>query len=114
MQKIVFGVSAFVAFVIGFCALQQPGQDCLETRGAFDIGSGTTRIQIAEVDVCQRKVVSIIFRDKIKVGYRRDLAGKTKKEFSNRIILEGENAIKDLLAKPQKSRMPWFPSGCGH
>ena len=98
MQKIVFGISAFVAFIVGFCALQQPDQDCIETRGAFDIGSGTTRIQIAEVDVCQRKVVSIIFQDSVKVRYRKDLAGKDKKIFSDRIILEGENAIKDLLA----------------
>ena len=97
MQKIIFGLSAFVAFIIGFCALQQPDQDCLEVRGAFDIGSGTTRLQIAEIDVCQRKLVSVIYKDSVKVRYRKDLAKTKSKNFSDRIVLEGLNAVKDLI-----------------
>ena len=97
MNKLVAGVTAFVAFILGFCILQQPAPGCVELRGAFDIGSGTTRLQVAQVDICQNKVLKQLSHDRIKVSYREDLSGSPSKKFSERITLEGVNAIKDLI-----------------
>lgn len=54
---------------------------CLQIRGAFDVGSGSTKLKVAQVDVCKKAIMKIIFPVKPddfeqaveKVSYKKDL-----------------------------------------
>ncbi|MGY3805421.1 Ppx/GppA phosphatase family protein [Pigmentibacter ruber] len=74
----------------------------VENRGAFDIGSGATKIQIAKVKICndeQVKIEQVYFKKNIAVKYSQDLAEGNQNIFSQKIIQEGINALHELKSE---------------
>ncbi|WGL60711.1 hypothetical protein QEJ31_03720 [Pigmentibacter sp. JX0631] len=70
-----------------------------ENRGAFDIGSGATKIQIAKVKICndeQIKIEQVYFKKNVAVKYSQDLAESDQNIFSDKIIQAGVDALLEL------------------
>ncbi len=44
-------------------------QNCLQTRAAIDIGSGSTKIAVAEVDTCQHRIHNMLYQQQLPVAY---------------------------------------------
>ncbi len=78
--------------------------DCIKTRAAFDIGSGTTKLKVAQVDTCLFKIKKILLEDHRAVGYKQDLKESKDNTLSKKIISSGITSLKALkrLAKNYK------------
>lgn len=75
---------------------------CKETRGAIDIGSGTTKLIVAEVDKCELKIVNIIFEAQRAIALKEDLT-RNKNKFSDETIKKLISNLNELdyLARSQ-------------
>ncbi len=50
-----------------------PTSNCQETRGALDVGSGSTKIKVAIVDHCVRKIVRTLAEDQVQIAFKQNL-----------------------------------------
>lgn len=48
---------------------------CVVRRAAYDIGSATTKVKVAEIDRCLGRVLEVLFADDAPVFYRDDVNG---------------------------------------
>ncbi len=62
----------------------------------IDIGSGTTKIRLAQVDVCQKKIEKIIFEKSVPIAFKDDLSRSSKKQFSDKIVQEAISKLKEI------------------
>ncbi|MCB0419952.1 MAG: hypothetical protein KDD61_03100 [Bdellovibrionales bacterium] len=96
-----FLILLIVFFVVGCASPVRRGSDqsngCQVILGAFDIGSGTTKYKVAEVNTCTKKVVRVLFDKGLAVGYKSDLLRQPERRFSKKVQVEGERAIAALL-----------------
>jgi len=74
---------------------------CFVNRAAFDIGSGTTKFQIAYVNRCSNQVVKKVFEKDMKVSFKEALL-HNQNRFNERIIQEGIFAINFLKKEGSK------------
>lgn len=72
---------------------------CLQVRGVFDIGSGATRLQVAKVDVCQKKVFATLYSGQYKVSYKEDLENSSDQAFSEATMEKGLHSLTRLKDK---------------
>lgn len=86
---------------ISACALGER-KDC-ETRrlASFDIGSGSTKFLLAELNSCKAQQMIILMKDSKPVSYAQDLANSGKSQFSEEIIQKGEETIGEFLKSAQ-------------
>lgn len=47
-------------------------------RAAYDIGSATTKVKVAEIDRCHNKVLKVLYADNAPVFFRDDVNGSVK------------------------------------
>ncbi len=85
---------AAVLAVVGFYLVWDTQQNNAksvryETRAALDIGSGVTRLKIAEVDIKTNKISKILFREVIPIPFQDDLESSNDKNFSREIMDRG-------------------------
>ncbi len=73
-----------------------PEDSCIERRAAIDIGSGSTRINVAKVDFCQMRLKEILFEKQEKVSYHEALQASADGTLSPQIIAEGAQVVKQL------------------
>lgn len=74
---------------------------CMVKRAVFDIGSGSTKVNVFQFDFCQKKIeTSFECEHTRKVSYRSDFEKDGK--LSNKIINIGKKAIKDLKREALK------------
>lgn len=76
-----------------------------EVAAAFDIGSGSTKVQVAQRNSCDLTITKTLMQTSKPVGYAQDLSSRDS--FSKEIVTRGERVIKDLMQKaldhrPQK------------
>nr|CRH05153.1 Exported protein of unknown function [Candidatus Magnetococcus massalia] len=76
---------------------------CLRTRTAYDLGSGTTKVQVAKVDVCRGVIVESLYRKAVSVSYQQDL-GVDGKRFSPEILAQGMQTLQMLGEKAKASK----------
>jgi len=77
-------------------------ESCEKIRAAFDVGSGSTKLKVAEVNVCANQITKILLDAKEPITYSDDLAaGKPlgRSGFSETIMMQGTAAIARLKAK---------------
>lgn len=74
-------------------------RNCRQVVGAFDIGSGSTKYKVAEVDFCKNTIHKVLFADDISVGYKADLGRGQNGAFSKSIISQGLAAVGQLIQK---------------
>lgn len=68
-----FILFVYLFFSFHLASAAHKRHSCLATRVAFDIGSSTTKMKMAIVNVCSQKVVRILAEDDRKVAYKEDL-----------------------------------------
>ena len=67
--------------------------NCIKVRAALDIGSGTTKIKVAKVDLCTQKILEIYYKQSKAVTYIDQIRNE---ELDGEIQIEGINAVLDL------------------
>jgi len=88
---------AFLA--LSFSAL---GEECIFTRAAFDVGSGTTRMKVAKVNICKNKILQVFLKKELPVKYKEFLARNSTKTLGPKMQKAGLAAfrkLKDLAFK---------------
>ncbi|MBP5296324.1 MAG: hypothetical protein J6Y94_03220 [Bacteriovoracaceae bacterium] len=90
-----------LAAVLAPAATAASKRDCLITQAAFDIGSGATKMVVAQVDRCQHKVVRFLQEEQAGVNYYQDLK-QNQQKFSAQIQAEGLAVLNKLKAQAQE------------
>jgi exopolyphosphatase/guanosine-5'-triphosphate,3'-diphosphate pyrophosphatase len=60
-------------FLFSFFICFSFSADCIVRKGGLDVGSGTTKIMIADIDVCSSHIREVLFSDSIKLDYQDEL-----------------------------------------
>lgn len=84
----------------------------VETRGAFDIGSGETKLTVADVDTEQNKIVKIWYQNFKIIELRKDVSnsvdGTLSKEISDTLV----NGVMEMQADVQDLHVTkWYGVG---
>lgn len=93
--------------VVGLVGFNSAHADIVK-RGAFDIGSGDTKITIADVDTDTNKIVKIHFQNYTTVPLRRDLASSADRTLSPEIQEHLIAVLQTYLKYPADQ---WFGIG---
>lgn len=99
-----FVLSLFV-FTFSFAV---DAKNCQEVRLGLDIGSGSTKMMVAKIDVCQKKIIEVLHSESRSVQYNEDLEKSIDGKLSQVVIERGQEAINQMVAKgftfkPKKS-----------
>lgn len=88
------------ALVISGCASTTKNETsnsaCLVKRAAFDVGSGSTKMVVAEVDKCEHKLVSILLEAQRGVPFKEALIQAKDNNFNSDIKKKAVNALGEL------------------
>jgi exopolyphosphatase/guanosine-5'-triphosphate,3'-diphosphate pyrophosphatase len=77
--------------------------ECVVRRAAFDIGSTTTKMKVADVDVCRGKLVGIVMAADRPVFYRDDLKlDPAAPRFRGATIARGLAVLRELRAAAEQ------------
>lgn len=88
--------TAYLAlFILLFCPTLR-AEDCHKIRAAFDIGSGSTKVKVAKINICYQKIEEILYEAAQPVGYHEDLTARKTGEFSKEILSKGFQILKQL------------------
>lgn len=103
MKQILFFLFSFLAFLSNAQA-----KNCQENRLGFDIGSGSTKILVAQVDTCQKKILKVLLQDSRPVSYNEDFEKSKDGTISPVLEEKGLATLKELsdlarIHKPVKS-----------
>lgn len=60
---------SFIVFVFLAYGGTAFAKECLENRGAMDFGSGTTKVLAVSVDVCEKKILKVLFEDRLALAF---------------------------------------------
>ncbi len=74
-------------------------KNCQEIRLGFDIGSGSTKMMVAKVDYCKKKILEVLLSESKQVSYNEDLEKSTDGNLSPAIIEKGLTALTELETK---------------
>jgi exopolyphosphatase/guanosine-5'-triphosphate,3'-diphosphate pyrophosphatase len=94
------------ALLFIFICLPLSAKNCIQRRGAFDIGSGSTKIVVADVNTCKGTIDKILYEDSMKLEYEKSL--ENNKGFFHKLdMLKGKLIIMGMLSKAKAL-------GCNH
>jgi exopolyphosphatase/guanosine-5'-triphosphate,3'-diphosphate pyrophosphatase len=74
----------------------------LERRAVIDVGSGSTKVCIADVDVKANKIFNIILKDSHPVAYQADLESSLDKTFSPAVREAGIKTFQKIESQCQE------------
>lgn len=89
-----------ILFLSTSCSSMLAPRRCLLTKAAFDIGSGSTKMVVAEVDRCKNKIKKILLEQSAAVTYKEDLF-RNSNMFSQNILDFGSKSLLMLKRKAQ-------------
>lgn len=97
-----FVVSSFLLSSTAFA------KNCQEVRLGLDIGSGSTKMMVAKVDFCKKKIMEVLYNESRPVSYNEDLEKNADGNLSPAIVEKGLLALTEMTAKakpfkPKKS-----------
>lgn len=73
-----------------------------EVRAAFDVGSGSTKMKVAQLDLCTNTVVKIVLDDQVKIDYRESLEKSKDEQIPSGTVEAGITALNTLKDKATK------------
>lgn len=83
----------------GACAAASEAEDnCVAVRAAYDVGSSTTKVKVARVDVCQDRILEVLLEESESVAYQEDLSRAEDGALSETVRREGLQALRQLQA----------------
>lgn len=71
-------------------------QRCLETRGAIDIGSGTSKLVVAVVNRCEDIIDHVLFEAQRAISFKEALQNSKENKFNRDIINKAVNGLNEL------------------
>lgn len=74
-------------------------KQCLENRGALDIGSGTTKFLVLRIDVCKKQVVEVLFQDRLALAFNEALEKSSDKKIPDEFSSASAGKIESVLEK---------------
>lgn len=80
---------------------------CQLVRGAMDVGSGSTKIKVAVVDICEIKILKVLAEDQIAIAFKENidkdgnLNSKFMSEASEKILALAELATRNGISLDQ-------------
>lgn len=91
-----------------FSSYEVFAKNCQETRMGFDIGSGSTKMMVAKVDFCEKKLLEVLYSESRPVAYNEDLEKSANESLSPEMTGKGlgilqEMVLKGKVFKPKKS-----------
>jgi exopolyphosphatase / guanosine-5'-triphosphate,3'-diphosphate pyrophosphatase len=103
-----------LGFALGGCGTTERGateqgaadrsDGCKARRAAFDIGSGTTKVKVADIDLCAKTVTAIHFAEETPVFYGVDVAHDAEPSFQPATMDIGFRALADFKASAEQYR----------
>ena len=72
---------------------------CHENRAALDLGSGTTKAYVATVDTCEKKIVNVLFEERLPLAFNEALEKSPAREIPDATVQEYTPRIELLLQK---------------
>lgn len=107
VRLIKFGLVLVQAILLAACAIQGTTKSpdlplCHELRAAWDFGSGAIKVKAAEVNVCELKIVKLLFDESVKVGFKEDLDRDGGKLFLPATMASAKNWIRTTKEKLQR------------
>ena len=69
--------------------------DCVSTRAAFDIGSGSTKMKVARVDTCKQLLLEVLLEKETVIAFKEDMKANGG-SFSDLIAEEAEKKLRAL------------------
>lgn len=94
----------FIFFFLSACSnwpIATSNSRCLTKRTAIDIGSGTTKMQIATVDICEQTIKGVIATSDYKIDFKEDLQSRKSQDFSPEVMQKAIVAFSEI-AKQSK------------
>lgn len=83
---------------------------CLTRRGAIDIGSATTKVQLAEVDICNKRITQNLWSKDYKIEFKEDLQTQKKQnaqlKFSEKITTQAFEVFKEVIEIAREQNIP--------
>ncbi|QGY28829.1 Ppx/GppA phosphatase family protein [Pantoea cypripedii] len=77
-------------------------EDCWQTRAGIDMGSGTTKIAVTEVNICQHQLGKVLFEDQRPIGFNDALAHSGNNQLDEAIQQQGLHALQQLVTQAQR------------
>jgi len=80
-------------------------RNCIERRGALDIGSGTTKAYAAVVDTCQGKIVETLYDKQMPISFAEAIAKSERGEISEELIEKATGEINALIKSMREKKV---------
>ena len=80
-------------------SINAAAKSCEEVRGAFDIGSGSTKAYVALVDTCQHKILKILHEEQAALGFKDSLEKSKDKNFDKEVIEIAKAKFQEIVSK---------------
>lgn len=94
-----YWVKGFLGTLFALSTFSVLAENCIETRGAIDMGSGTTKIQVAQVDICRHLPGKVLYEDQKPLGFNEDLGKSGNNQISEAMQQQGVTALKQMVDK---------------
>jgi exopolyphosphatase/guanosine-5'-triphosphate,3'-diphosphate pyrophosphatase len=78
---------------------------CHEVRGAMDVGSGSTKIKVALVDICEVKILKVLAEDQAAIAFKENI--DTSGNLSSKFMLEANEKIVALAQHAVQNGVPF-------
>ncbi len=94
-----------ILFFIASCSPTEPHSkrtDCTEIRAAFDVGSSTTKLTVAEVNTCENTIRDVLLTEERDVAYSEALETPDENgapRLPDRIVNRGRQVLSGLKQK---------------
>lgn len=95
-------VRVVVLFFAVFLPSQAFADNCWQTRAGIDMGSGTTKIAVTEVNICQHQLGKVLFEDQRPVGYNDALARSGNNQLDETIQQQELTALQQLVTQARR------------
>jgi exopolyphosphatase/guanosine-5'-triphosphate,3'-diphosphate pyrophosphatase len=107
-QSPFFIILASVLLISGCATHSAKTAACVERRAIYDVGSGSTKLKVADVDFCQAKIKKVIYENAYPVDYASDHSHSKAGLLSVNIRKAGLSALEKLKVEadtksPKKS-----------
>jgi len=93
--------------ILHFKILGSTGPDvtCLENRAGLDIGSGSTKYRVFQVDFCKNNIHSLLFEKNFPIFFKEDLKKSIEEKFSKDVQESLILALNEIISKNQELKV---------
>lgn len=89
-----------VLFLVFFFSIQNAfAKNCKENRMGLDIGSGSTKMMVAEVDFCKKVLIKVLAQDSRPVAYNEDFEKSKDESIGSETEDKGLKALQELITQ---------------